>query len=122
MPLCLGLSPSLAAQGAWVLRLAERVVPRLDEDRLQGVEDIGDIMRFLRIGDATCVELEQQLRTCFRFGLVTTADPQARPALLRSWVVVKGLPNSNETFCVLNLQRRLTLSQPTAAPTATSSA
>ena len=33
-----------------------------------------------------------------------------------------SLPNSNETFCVLNRQRALTLLRPTATPTATSSA
>jgi hypothetical protein len=76
IPLTIGLSPSLAAQGSSVLRLAERVVPRLDMDRLQGVEGIAEIMQFLRVGDATEVEMEQQLRNCFRFGIATTADSQ----------------------------------------------
>ena len=76
VPLSTGLSPSLAAQGPSVLRLAERVVPRLDTDRLQGVEGLAEAMAFLRIGDATEIELEQQLKNCFRFGIATTADPQ----------------------------------------------
>jgi hypothetical protein len=58
------------------MRLAERILPRLDVGRLQGVESIEDIMHFLRVGDATHAELEQQLKTCFRFGLATTVDPQ----------------------------------------------
>lgn len=76
VPLSTGLSPSLAAQGPAVLRLAESVIPQLDTDRLHGVDDIVETMQFLRIGDATEMELEQQLRNCFRFGLATTADPQ----------------------------------------------
>jgi hypothetical protein len=47
-------------------------------------------MRLLRVGDATEVELEQQLRNCFRFGIATTADPQLwwdsfRYAVLRGY-------------------------------------
>jgi hypothetical protein len=76
VPLSMGLSASLAAQGSFVRRLAERVVPRLDIARLQGVEGIAETMRLLRVGDATEVELEQQLRNCFRFGIATTADAQ----------------------------------------------
>ena len=76
VPLCNGLSPSLAAQGSFVLRLAQRVVPRLDLVRLQNVEGIMETMRLLRIGEATEEELETQLRNCFRFGIATTADPQ----------------------------------------------
>ena len=74
--LCLGLTPALTEQGASVVRLAERVLPRLDVERLQGIEGIEDLMCFLRVRDATQAELEQQLQICFRFGLAVTADPQ----------------------------------------------
>jgi hypothetical protein len=74
--LSLGLSPALTASGSFILRLAERLVPRIDLVRLQGVEGIADVLPVLRIGNATTFELEQQLRNCFRFGLVTTADAQ----------------------------------------------
>ena len=35
------------------MRLAERVVPRLDLERLEEVDGIEPLMRYLRIGDAT---------------------------------------------------------------------
>ena len=50
---------------------------------------------------------------------------EARPALPRSWDVSidrsSSLPNSNDTLCMLNRQRELTVSHSTAAPTAPSS-
>ena len=50
-------------------------------------------------------------------------ERQARPALPRSWdVFSSSLPNSNETLCMLNRQRELTLRRSTAAPTVTGSA
>ena len=76
VPLSHGLSPELAEQGASVVRLAERIVPQLDVERLEGVEGLEDLLGFLRVGEATPLVLEQQLQICFRFGLATTADPQ----------------------------------------------
>ena len=38
MPLCFGLSSSLAEREAPVGRLAEKIVPQLDLDRLHGIE------------------------------------------------------------------------------------
>jgi hypothetical protein len=76
VPLCTGLSPSLAAQGSSVLRLAQKVVPLIDKDRLQGVAGLDEMMFFLCVREATEKELEQQLRNCFRFGMATTADAQ----------------------------------------------
>ena len=46
--LCLGLAPSLAAQGPAVLRLAQRIVPQLEIERLQGVDGLEELLRFLR--------------------------------------------------------------------------
>jgi len=76
VPLCLGFSPSLLAHGAAVMRLAERIVPRFDLERLDGVDGLLPLLAFLGIRDATSVELQHQLRVCFRFGLCVTADPQ----------------------------------------------
>ena len=76
MPLCSGFSPSLLAHGAAVLRLAERVVPRIDLERLDGVDGLLPLLAFLGIRNATSVELDHQLRVCFRFGLCATTDPQ----------------------------------------------
>ena len=42
---------------------------------------------------------------------------------LGSWILdSSSLPNSNQTFCMLNRQGEVTLLRPTATPTATSSA
>ena len=84
-PLCLGFAPSLTTPprrggggggGASALRLAERIVPRLDVERLAGVDGLGDLVTLLQIRDATRATLEQQLGVCFRFGLAVAADPQ----------------------------------------------
>lgn len=85
-PLCWGLSPSLTQHGASLLRLADRIVPQLDLERIRGARtaDGGDVvdvdavealMRRLRVREATHAELEQQLKTCFRFGLAVTVEP-----------------------------------------------
>ena len=76
VPLSHGLSPLLAEQGPSVVRLAERIVPQLDVERLEGVEGLEELLGFLRVSEATPLVLEQQLQICFRFGLATTADPQ----------------------------------------------
>jgi len=39
-PLCLGLAPSLLACGGVASRLAARIVPQLDLERLDGVEGL----------------------------------------------------------------------------------
>ena len=74
--LCIGLAPSLHAQGASVARLAEKVIPQVDLKRLAQVDGISELLHFLRVREATQIELDQQLTNCFRFGLATTADPQ----------------------------------------------
>ena len=76
VPLCSGLSQSLAVQGSSVVRLAKKVMPLIDKDRLQGVAGLNDMILFLCVKEATERELEQQLRNCFRFGMATTADAQ----------------------------------------------
>ena len=75
-PLCLGLAPSVLERGAAVTRLAERLVPQLELERLEGVEGIEELLHFLRVHEATPVVLEEQVRLCFRFGIAATADPQ----------------------------------------------
>ena len=42
VPLCLGLSPSLTASAS-IARLAERIVPQLDLQRLRGIEGLADV-------------------------------------------------------------------------------
>ena len=75
-PLCLGLAPSLLECGAAVTRLADRIVPQFELERLDGVDGVEELLRFLNVREATPEVLEQQVRLCFRFGLAATADPQ----------------------------------------------
>ena len=93
VPLSTGLALSLTAQGRSVVRLAERVVPLLDEARLRGVEGVAETMKFLRIGEAAEAELDGSLRTCFRFGMGSAAaDPQLWWNAFR-YALARGFPH-----------------------------
>ena len=74
----------------------------------------------------TAWRTEYGWRTTNVDGIIFNSGPDfvARPALLRTILgrFSSPLPKSNQTFCMLNRQRGLTLLRPTATPTATSSA
>ena len=70
---------------------------------------VSDMMR-------ACNEDKVAKKACKEAVRLQVALIKARPARLRSWEFFRSHPDSNETFCVLNRQRGLSLPRPTAAP------
>ncbi|KAL7550003.1 hypothetical protein ACHAWF_013259 [Thalassiosira exigua] len=75
VPLCLDIGNQIKDRGDFATRLAEKVMPLFDTERLKGVAGLEELLQFMRLHDATLVELEGQIRYLFRFGLHITVDP-----------------------------------------------